>query len=238
MCRPHSAPHRFCYVVPFLSPGFQKHAWKQRESRLLLFEQHLDSDADADKDSQLSCQHWLVSLKYVHLFLLQRVYHTTNSCYSLESFCLFDLQLLSLCLPPSLVPCLRLTHRSLDPSSSADMTAGDVTSWLSAFSIYRCLCLVTASHCEELDMTGLDVILTLHDPLPPSSPTLSRSLFCMHSYPLSQTLSSDLLRCRYDRCRCQCLSPYLSHDLLTPCGVWHDRCGCHLQVNLTTALPL
>lgn len=90
------------------------------------------------------------------------------------------------------------------------MTAGDVTSRFSDFPVYLCLrlCLVTARHCEELDMTGLDVISPLRDPpLPPRA--LSLPLFSVRSRP--RTLSCDLLR------------------------RGHDRCGCHLQVDLTVA---
>lgn len=163
----------------------------------------------------MSRQHLLSeSLVYVRPLCLQPVCHSANSCYSPESFCRYDLQLSSLRPPPSLVPSLWLKQRSLDPSSRADMTAGDVTSRLSAFPIYLCprLCLVTVGHSEELDMTGLDVILPLHDPRPSPPPPPARALtplplFSMHSHPLSQTLSGDLLRCRHDRCRCHRVSP-------------------------------
>lgn len=75
------------------------------------------------------------------------------------------------------------------------MTAGDVTSRLSAFPIYLCprLCLVTVGHSEELDMTGLDVILPLHDPRPsPPPPPHALSLPCLSS-PCTLTLCLKLL---------------------------------------------
>lgn len=84
------------------------------------------------------------------------------------------------------------------------MTAGDVTSRFSDFPVYLCLrlCLVTARHCEELDMTGLDVISPLRDPpLPPRA--LSLLLFSVRSRP--RTLSCDLLRRGHDRCGCHCV---------------------------------
>lgn len=118
---------------------------------------------------------WIISLVSLRSAALCR---SASSRYSLESFWWHDLQLSSLCLPPSLVLSLWLKLQSLDPSSSADMTAGDVTSWFSDFPVYFCLrlCLVTAHHCEELDMTGLDVILPLHDPLLPPPHTLPHFL--------------------------------------------------------------
>lgn len=74
------------------------------------------------------------------------------------------------------------------------MTAGDVTSRLSAFPIYLCprLCLVTVGHSEELDMTGLDVILPLHDPRPSPRPPHVLSL-PSRSPPCTLTLCLKLL---------------------------------------------
>lgn len=86
------------------------------------------------------------------------------------------------------------------------MTAGDATSRFSDFPVYLCLrlCLVTARRCEELDMTGLDVISPLRDPpLPPRA--LSLPLFSVRSRPLPRTLSCDLLRRGHDRCGCHCV---------------------------------
>lgn len=143
---------------------------------------------------------------------LQPASFTSPSCNSLEPFCQCDLQLSSLCLPPPLVPSLWLKQRSLDPSSSADMTVGDVTSLLSALP-YLLLSLSLSG--DRLTLRG-----AWHDRFrchltatwPSTTPTpqpVSLPLSCMHSHPLSQTLSGDLLRRRHDRCRCHCTSPCL-----------------------------
>ena len=82
------------------------------------------------------------------------------------------------------------SHLPLSPSLSGDRW----TQWGAWHDRFRC----------HLTATWPSSI-----PTPPPRALTPFPLSSMHSHPLSQTLSGDLLRCRHDRCRCHRVSPCL-----------------------------